>query len=395
MSQDFTQPLIQAAEGGDLPTVQALLALDADPNSMGPNSGALHCAAFGGFVEVVQALLAAGADPNLADVKGFYPLQLAASKSHLPVMKVLILAKANLEAKTPHGGTALHVAAASNFPDAVRMLLEVNADIEARDAGGNTPLATTCGLGALEAFEVLKKAGANKYALSDAKETLLIKAARSLRTLRVKNWSSEGTILGKPVSYLLQNGMFTFIQDGKSEFLDLNEQAQIAAQPWGPKAHLAYVNAVKLVQILLEWGFKPNEKDVDGNTAFSLTCHSGNGYLIEMMLKAGAKTTLDHEEGFQPIHLVSGSERIDGLRSFLSKVHGLDANVPDKYGWTPLHWLADMGGDVQMVKLLMKRGADKRVKTTLARGANMPAGLTPEDVARHWRDTEMAEALKP
>jgi ankyrin repeat protein len=395
MSQDLTQPLIQAAEGGDLPTVQALLALDADPNSMGPNSGALHCAAFGGFVEVVQALLAAGADPNLADVKGFYPLQLAASKSHLAVMKVLILAKANLEAKTQHGGTALHVAAASDFPDAVRMLLEVNADIEARDAGGNTPIATACGLGAKAAFEALKKGGANKFALSDAGETMLIKAARSLRTLRVKNWSSTGQIQGDPVTYQLKNGVFTCTRAGTTQILDHDEQRQIASLPWGPAAHLAYLNAVELVPLLLDWGFKPNDKDALGNTAFSLTCHSGNGYLIELMLKAGAKTTLEHEEGFQPIHLVAGSERIDGLRSFLSKVHGLDANVADKYGWTPLHWLADMGGDVQMVKLLMKRGADKRAKSTLTRGANMPAGMTPEDVARHWRDTEMAEALMP
>jgi ankyrin repeat protein len=389
-----TQTLIQAAEGGDLATVQAMLALGADPNAMGPNSGALHCAAFGGFADVVQALLAKGADPNLPDVKGFYPLQLAASKGHLAAMKALLLAKADLEVKTKHGGTPLHVAAASEFPDAVKMLLEMDANMEARDAGGNTPLATACSLGAREAFEVLRKAGANMHTLSDSQETLLIKAARGLRSLRVKNWSSEGTIQGEQVTYTLKNGVLLFTKGGETELLDTDTERWIAAQPWGPKGHLAYLNAIDIVRDLLDRRYKPNDKDADGHTPFSLICHTGIGFLIEAMLKAGAKLQIQHQEGFQPIHLVAGSERLDGLQSFLAKAQNIDVNVRDAYGWTPLHWLADMGGDVKMAQMLLKRKADKTAKSTLQRGNAMPAGMTPADVARHWGDAEMAAALQ-
>lgn len=53
MSQDLNKSLIQAAEGGDLTTVQAMLAQGADPNAMGPLSAALHCAAFEGHLEIV------------------------------------------------------------------------------------------------------------------------------------------------------------------------------------------------------------------------------------------------------------------------------------------------------------------------------------------------------
>lgn len=50
---DHNAQLVIAAENGELKTVKKLLKAGADPAAMGPNSGALHCAAFGGFKPVV------------------------------------------------------------------------------------------------------------------------------------------------------------------------------------------------------------------------------------------------------------------------------------------------------------------------------------------------------
>jgi ankyrin repeat protein len=386
--------LIIAAEGGDLSAVKAMLAQGADPNAMGPLSAALHCAAFEGHLEVVKYLLQYKADPDLTDTRGFHALQLAASKGRDAVAQALIAGGAGLEARTKHGGTALHVAVASNFPSMVQLLLDAGADKEARDAGGNTPLGTACGLGRKAIFDLLRAAAANMDVMSDVKETLLIKVARGIRGLRVKSWFSQGEIEGEAVSYALKTGVLRLTKGGVTTVLDRETERFVASQPWGPTAHVAYLDACDIVGDLLAAGFDPNAQDADGHTGFSLICHAGIGLLIEDMDSAGAKAAITHDEGFQPIHLVAGSERLDGLESFLSCVPDVDANVRDAYGWTPLHWLADMGGDVKMALLLLKAGADKNALSTKLRGADMPAGMTPADVAAHWGDAAMADALK-
>jgi ankyrin repeat protein len=388
--QDLNRTLIVAAEGGDLPTVQSMLAAGADPNAMGPNSGALHCAAFGGYLDIVNVLLAGGADPNLADVKGLYPLQLAASKGHLRVMKALILADANLEAKTKAGGTALHVAAASDFPDAVALLLEVGADIEARDAGGNTPLATACSLGRKRVFELLRKEGTSLATLSNGMETLLIKTARGLRSLRVKGWfTSDGDI-----RYDIRNGFVGQTKGNMTSAVALADQRRLAKDVWEQTEHLYYLDACDLVDVLLGAGIDVNAVDEEGHTALSLACHAGESRVIETLLQAGASAKIKHGQGFTPLHMVAGSARLDGLETYLRLVPDADVMALDQYGWTPLHWLADIGGDIKMVELLLAKGADRSTKTTMLRGANMPAGMTAADVARHWRDAEMAAALE-
>ncbi len=386
--------LIIAAEGGDLSTVKEMLALGADPNAMGPLSAALHCAAFEGHLDVVQYLLQHKADPDLTDTRGFHALQLAASKGRDAVARALIAGGADLEARTKHGGTALHVAVASNFPSMVQLLLDAGADKEVRDSGGNTPIATACGLGRKVVFDMLRAADVKMDAISDAKETLLIKVARGIRGLRVKSWFSQGEIEGEAVSYALKTGVLWFTKGGATTVLDRETERFVTSQSWGPTAHAAYLDACDIVGDLLAAGFDPNAQDADGHTAFGLICHAGIGFLIEQMHKAGAKAAIMHDEGFQPIHLVSGSERLDGLGSFLSSVPDVDANVRDIYGWTPLHWLADIGGDVKMADLLLKAGADKAAQSTKVRGGNMPVGMTPADVATHWGDAEMAAALK-
>ncbi len=392
--QSPEKSLIIAAESGDTATVAQMLAAGADPNAMGPQSGSLHVAAFGDHLAIVKLLLANGGNPNLPDVRGFYPLQLAASKGRAQVAAALIAAGADLEAKTKHGGTALHVAAASNFPAVVALLLDAGAEIEARDAGGNTALATACGLGSLAAFEELENAGANMKTLSDGEETLLIKVARGIKVLRVKSWFSQASIDGVPVQYAIKNGIFTSTQNGVTKELSEQEQRDCASQDWGPKGHLAYLNAIVLGQRLIAEKFSPNDADASGHTAFSLACHAGVGILIHDMIKAGAVDHITHEEGFQPIHLVAGSGSLSGLWAYVNYTDALKVNAVDAYGWTPLHWLADIGGDRAMATLLLEAGADKAAKSTKVRGGDMPIGITPTEVAAHWGDAEMAEALK-
>lgn len=395
MSRDLTREIVTAADNGELKTVESLLKEGASPDAMGPNSGALHCAAFKGHKEVVALLLQHGAKTDLADHQHFYPLQLAASKGHKDICELLIKAGAPLEAKTEHGGTALHVAAASDFPAVVTLLVKAGADQEATDNGGNTPLSTACGLGRLKVAKGLIKSGANVHALNDSLETTLIKAVRAIKPLRVKNWYSEGENGGIPVRYEVKEGLFTYTKAGSTKVLSLKDQRYCASQWWGPQAHLVYLDACELVGQLLKAGVDVNAVDSDGQTALGLACHSGESKVIEVLFKAGAKVDTVNGAGVTPLHFAAGSGRLDGLEMFLKLVPNVNVHAVDEYGWTPLHYLADIGGDVKMAQLLLEKGASRTAKSTKTRGGDLADGSTPSDVAAHWRDQVMAEALKP
>lgn len=397
MAEALTKAIVLAAEEGRLEDVKAALASGASPDSMGPNSSALHVACFQGHYDIVKLLLQKRANPNLVDQQSFYPLHLAASKGRNQICELLLQYGALIDAKTSHGGTALHVAVASDYTAIAKLLVAAGANIEARDSGGNTPLLTACGLARAEAANFLIGENANLQVLSEGEETLLHKLARGIKGIRIKKWNISGEIEGKTREYRIRNGLFEISEGGRDKILSWEDQRICAKLDWGPKAHLAYLDACDLFLELLGKGIPTASIDSGGNTAFSLVCHTGEARLIKRMLKLKVGFDTKNSIDASPLHFAAGSGRSDGLEALLraipAKKEKIFVNAVDQYGWTPLHYLADIGGDVSMVTLLISRGADKSLKSTSERGAGMPAEMTASAVARHWKDSEMAALL--
>lgn len=87
--------LLTAASGGDLATVQALLARGTKIDAMDYDKRtALHLAASDGRVEVVNFLLAQGANPHVQDRWGNSPLEDASRGSFTEIAEVLSAAMA-------------------------------------------------------------------------------------------------------------------------------------------------------------------------------------------------------------------------------------------------------------------------------------------------------------
>jgi ankyrin repeat protein len=71
---------------------------------------------------------------------------------------------------------------------------------------------------------------------------------------------------------------------------------------------------------------------------------------------------------------------------------GAKVNARDKSGWTPLHWASFEGG-VDVVQLLITKGAEKNAKTTQPLSL-FPAGSTPLDMGEKAKHYDIAAFLK-
>ena len=155
-------PLMDAAEGGHLACVEALLAAGADPKATAPLSSPLNEAAWSDQPEILALLLAAGANACQGSTPGGRrpPMLEAASRADMVEPLRLLLdhcPKVDLRHKRT---TALCMASAGGNPIKVQMLLNAGADPNARCANGLSPLHMAALWGHIESLQLLLSAGA-------------------------------------------------------------------------------------------------------------------------------------------------------------------------------------------------------------------------------------------
>ena len=132
----MSELLLQAAETGDLPRVQALLAAGADVNATDergwtPLMKACHNPDLDrGFADVVDALIRAGANIEAPITYGIRPLMLAAGYGETAVVETLLKAGADVLARNDGGLTALMMVKEKFYVDVINLLHEAE-----RDAG--------------------------------------------------------------------------------------------------------------------------------------------------------------------------------------------------------------------------------------------------------------------
>lgn len=397
---DINKELVIASEAGDLETVKQMLAKGADASAMGPNSGALHCAAANGHREIVQLLLENGSNPNIPDNQSFYPIHLAAAFKHIKIVKDLIANGAKLDVVTSSLGTVLHVAAANNFYEILDLPEIKKGPIEARDQEQKTALNVAASFGSYTIGWKLIDAGADVNTLDDSGFSPLLNVLLRLEQAKVPHWESEGTNSGVYVKYQITNGCFRYIKPyngGANELgrvLSIMDQYDISGYSWGPEKHRNYVECIYLAQNLIRKGADIHIRGNNGNTPMIMACSAGEPEMMKTLAKKGASFDVKNNQGIAPLHYVARSKRLDGLKAFLKLYPEQDINAVDENGWTAGHYLGDIGGHPEMAKILVKAGLDTTIGSTKYVGPLAP-GITAKEVAEHWNDDEIAKLLTP
>ena len=315
-----------------------------DVNRRNPDgSTPLQWAVYNGDVAEVRRLLRAGADLKIANDFGATPMGLAAEVGNADMIAVLLEAGAHPDSPDPDGMTALLAVARTGNVKAAQLLVNAGAKVDAREAfGGQTPLMWASARRHPAMMEFLISKGADVNAASTD-----------------RNYQRHVTAEGRPKS--LDSGGLT------------------------PLLYAARENCMACVEVLLKNKADINLPDPDGVSPLHVAIMNANWDIAKRLITAGADVNQWDIFGEAPLFTSLGlRNRTDGGRGAsidpLNQTTGTEivrllldrganpnqqlffkpANLTgstNTRGATPLIRAAN-GGDVEMVKLLLEKGAD-------------------------------------
>ena len=359
-----TTPLHRAVEQDDAAEVARLVRTGADVkavNRYGAVPISLACAR--GNAEIIEQLLKAGADVNTALPEGETCLMSAASAGSLPAVKALLVRGANVNAvESWKGQTALMWAAAEGHAAVVDALIESGADVNARSKAGFTPLLFAVRQGSVVAVRSLVSAKANvndiakAAAVSSNSTARPVSDATSALALAVINAHFDVAGL------LVESGADPNTPDARGSILHALawiRKPGAAGGDQAPPSSSGGLSSLELAEALLKHGAEPNVRI------------------------AWQEIPFDRDDGE-----VKSPPNIRVGRDYISLV-----------GATPFY-LAAKNGDVELMRLLVKHGADPRLTTVqnvtplmAAAGFGTWAGETPGPL-NGTPEVERLEAVK-
>jgi ankyrin repeat protein len=360
-------PLITAVRGADAPAVRALLQKKVDVNAAeGDGTTALLWASYRDDVEIADLLLRAGATVDAANDLGATALWNACVNGSAAMAGRLLQRGADPNRALLLGETPLMAASRSGNPDVVEQLLAKGANANARAARGQTALMWAVAQKHVGVVKALLARGADLHARSDV-------------------WTQ--------VMAVFPHGL-----------PDYNR-----AIPHGGDTALLFaarVGDLESAKLLVAAGANVNDADAWGVSAMVLAAHSGFAELVEFLLDKGADPSAD-AAGFSALHeaIVRRDERI--AAALLA--HGANPNAPLRT-WTPTRrssrdwnfepplvgatpfWLAARFAQPNVMRLLLKHGADPLVVHRAAYHAGDPAEPRTETTTALMAATGMGGA---
>jgi len=352
-----TSEVADAAMRGDREAVRAAIARRADVNlPQVDGSTALHWAVDRDDLEIVEALIRAGASVTARTREGVLPLQLAAINGSAPILDRLLKAGAEVNAPlTPAGDTAVMMAARTGATGALRVLAEAGANVNAKESwGGTTALMWAVSEGHTDAAKLLLAAGADVNARSN-----YVAAANG------RGFEGRTPVAGRA--------------DPKSE--------EFASGWLTPLMLAAREGEPELARVLVDAGADVNAVAGDGKTALALSIFNGNYDVASLLVDRKADVNRADAQRFTPLFWAVDRRNMETAPNFpwmvtadplplIRKLLDAGANPNALVNNTPRARMregsprivfatalmrAAFAADLELVKLLLARGADASI----------------------------------
>lgn len=379
----------------------------------------------------------------------------AAKSADRATVSALLRQQADVKAAEPDGTTALHWAARQDDLEMADQLIHAGADVKAANRYGVTPLYLACTNGSAAMIEKLLKAGADANAAVTEGETALMTVARTGNVEAAKVLLAHGATVDARENWRGQTALMWAVAELHPDMVkeliahgaDVNARSavqkwerQVTAEPrdkWLPPGGLtpllfaARQGCLECARILVEKGADVNVVDPDGISAVLSAAINGHYDVGIFLLDKGTDSNLADVTGRTALyaavdfHTMPASNRpspreIDNEHTSFDLIHallahGANVNVQLKKqqpyrtkldrgddtmlttGTTPL-LRAAKAGDVEVVRLLLVKGADAKLSTRNGVNPLMAAagvGTKEEDTTgRHKTEAETIESIK-
>lgn len=330
--------LSRAAGAGHVEVLSCLLDQGAEASAWdAQRRSPLWWAAAGGHAAAARRLLDhEGVDAEGPDVHGRTVLSCAASRGHGAVVQALLAGgenKARVNAEDAQGRTALSWAAGCGQDRAAACLLEMGADVEIQDVHGRTPLLWAAVEGHVAVTETLLEHGADVESADLGGRTAL-------------SWA-----VGKG-----HEAVAKLILRRDSVVMDAQDKQGRTPLLWAAGAgHEAAV-------ALLIKSAKDQESSVakrlkrykDGTPLDFAMRFKAKQYVMSTLVQYGLDIDLPDEDGRTPLAWAAGTAHKDVV-TVLAEL-GADVEAEDINGRTPLSWAA-ANGHVAVVNMLLEKYA--------------------------------------
>ena len=354
-----SSPMADAAMKQNREAVRSLLRQKADVNApQVDGTTALHWAVRLDDLDTADLLIRAGAKVSAANRDGATPLQLAALNGNAAMIEKLVKAGADPNAPlSASGDTALMLAARTGTTDAIKVLVETGANVNAKESwGGTTPLMSAVAERHPAAVRMLIERGADV-------------SARSNFVAAANGRGFEGRTPSAP-------------RPGQA--------VEEFASGWlTPLMFAAREGDLESARLLVTAGADVNAIAADGKDALGLAVFNGNYELASFLVDNKSKVNQADTQGFTPLFWAVDRRNMETAPNFPWMVTAdplplvrklLDAGAnpnavvdntprarmragsPRIVFATPL-MRAAFSGDLELVKLLLSKGADPNIRS--------------------------------
>jgi len=332
----------------------------------------------------VTALIQQKADVNAAQADGTSALQWAVRADDMAMVETLLKAGADVKAANRAGVNALYLACENGSDVMIDRLLKAGAEANGKVLlNGETPLMVASRVGNMKAVQLLLDKGAD------------VNVAETLRHTTALMWASEQNH-PDVVKLLLAKGANVNAASKVNVYekqYGLNAKVKDTGNTGGLTALIlaAREGAMDSVAALLEGGADVNKQSADESSAMMVAVQNGHYKLATFLLEKGANPNIQNNKGWNALYLAvknrnletgtipvpNADQTLPYIKALLDKGanpnlkltanteirNGQRATWMNEAGATPF-LRASMCGDIEVMRMLLKYGADPNIITT-------------------------------
>ena len=375
------------------------VAVQPESHLIDPSPERLVLAARYGQFKDVDYLLDGGMAVDARDAYGNTALIAAASNGHIEMVQQLLARGAAINASNNEELTALMGAAVKGHYELAHKLIGLGAEVNARNNDAETALSMAVKYGQYKVAKVLLKGGANPNLSNDLPSsasnsgyTALMYAATSGVTRQAVDWAAMAQLL---IANGANPNLTSHHGDAALNLARARGNAEVVAvlQKAGAKDDKVYVGLdvdetllkaarlgdyIKVRQVLAN-GANPNFSDRNGVTPLLAAAHRGSSATLKMLLAADAEVNFvpsglrqfalsKSHAPLNELELMESASRGETAlnaavrqghvaEAYYLLSHGAMIALANRHGEAPL-FVAVAAGNLEMVKMLLERGAD-------------------------------------